>query len=198
MCGRYFFEAREGNPAVMDIIAWVEQAQPALASIMKTGEICPTDIVPILVGERMRMPGPVLMRWGFSHPSGKGQVINARSETAWEKPMFRTSAIAHRCLIPALNYFEWEKRDKQRVKYAIRPADEGLLYMAGLYRMEKDLPLPVFTILTKEASKDLAFLHDRMPVILKKEVQLSWLTSPGDGKDLLAETVEEMEYCQVS
>ncbi len=65
-----------------------------------------------------------------------------------------------RCLIPASGYYEWEKRGKEKIKYAIRPEGARLLYMAGIYRIEKGAP--VFTILTREVALGIAFIHDRM------------------------------------
>ena len=89
-----------------------------------------------------------------------------------------------RCLVPAAHYFEWEKRGKDRIKYAIRPGGAAVMYMAGIYRLENGAP--VFTILTREPAAAISFIHDRMPVILPKEAAGDWLNIRYDAGDVLA------------
>ena len=109
------------------------------------GEIFPSAVLPAIAsgrsGERRVFP----MKWGFSGP--KGLLINARAETAAEKETFREAWAKHRCVIPASWYYEWEHDEKKKAgqKYALRPEKEGLIWLAGLYRMENSLP--VFVIL---------------------------------------------------
>ena len=50
----------------------------------------------------------VSMRWGFSNPYKKGLIINARSETARDKNLFRESVMERRCIIPASGFYEWD------------------------------------------------------------------------------------------
>ena len=60
------------------------------------------------------------MKWGYSGYGNK--VINARSETAFEKPMFRKSMQERRCLLPASGYYEWRRTPsggKSKQKYAL-------------------------------------------------------------------------------
>ena len=51
------------------------------------------------------------------------QIINARSETAVDKPLFRDGMLQRCCLIPVMNYFEWEKQGRYRIRYAIQECD---------------------------------------------------------------------------
>ena len=90
MCGRYYIEIDERE--MKDIISQVERDIK-----LKTGEIFPTDHAPVIPPTGV----PRVMRWGFARSDGKGQIINARSETAAEKPVFRTPMQQCRCLIPA-------------------------------------------------------------------------------------------------
>ena len=60
------------------------------------------------------------------------------------------------------------------VKYAIRQRSSHMIYMAGLYRIEHGTE-PVFTILTREPAQNIAFIHDRMPVILSEDATCDWL-----------------------
>lgn len=170
VCGRYYIEIAEEE--MRDIIRVVNSNLNKMAAHaqMKTGEIFPTDIVPIQTQNSIQ-----LMKWGFAKYDGKGQIINARSETALEKPMFRKGMLEHRCLVPASNYFEWQKAGTKKIKHAFRLPDSPVLYMAGIYRMEKDSPLPTFIILTRDASPAVEPIHDRMPVIIPRPLMQSWL-----------------------
>jgi len=130
------------------------------------------DFVPVLANNSNMHPAVFAMEWGYTLPDGR-RIINARSETAHEKGMFRDVLKDRRCLIPASNCFEWETRDKDKIKYAIRPAEGNVLYMAGLYRIEKNKQ--VFNILPREPAESIAFIHDRMPVILPEGMKTDWL-----------------------
>ena len=149
MCGRYYID--DEDPMIAEIIAEVEKKNSMAREEMKAGEIFPTNIVPVVTSEE-----PILAKWGFSRFDGKGQIINARSETAIEKPIFRKPLLEHRCLIPASHYFEWQKTGSQKQKTALRLPGKQPLYMAGFYRREKDVPYPVFVIMTREAGKSIA------------------------------------------
>ena len=99
-----------------------------------------------------------------------------------------------RCLIPALHYFEWEKRGRESIKYRIRSEQPGMITMAGIYRHEKTELVPVFVILTRTASGDIRFIHDRMPVIIPKDMRTAWLQGGGDVDGMLAAAEIDMDY----
>lgn len=178
MCGRYYIEP--GNqPGYLELmLSQIEQryrGSDALAA-MRLGEISPTNIAPVIAREGSR-----LMKWGFT--GDRHRVINARSETAFEKPMFREAMKASRCLIPASGYYEWQRADDDghaAQRYAFYDPDQPL-YMAGLWREEKGEPLPLFVILTRAAGPDIARIHDRMPVIVPQHLIVAWLMSPDPG-----------------
>ena len=69
------------------------------------------------------------MCWSYLLSNSK-QVINTHSETAAVRALFRDGMRQRRCLIPASNFVEWERNDSGKVKYAIRPRQSGLMYMA--------------------------------------------------------------------
>lgn len=170
MCGRYYI-APEDDDDIMQIITALNRKNTAKTS----GEIAPTDIVPVIANNRRMEPSAFAMKWGYSLPDGH-LIINARSETACEKQLFRDSMARRRCLIPASCYFEWEKRENKRVKYAIRAASESVTWLAGIYRFENETP--VFAILTRLPADSIAFIHNRMPVIIPKRCIGDWL-NPG-------------------
>ena len=123
------------------------------------------------------------MRWGFS---ARKLLINARSETADRLPSFADSFLNRRCLIPFSWYYEWGQTEEGKIPFAIRPEREGRFFLAGLYRFEPGEKLPRFTVLTRDAVPQIAWIHPRMPVILPQKLQGEWLRAGGDGRALLA------------
>ena len=188
MCGRYYLDIEMGRDIkeIIDEIKQIYCNRPELKE-MKSGEIFPADIVPIIISGR-----PVLMKWGFSRYDGKGQIINARLETAVEKPTFRKAFMEHRCLIPASYFFEWEKCGTGKKKYLLGLKEP--IYMAGLYRQEEDFSLPKFVILTRPAAPHISFIHDRMPVILAKEMHEAWLSQYMEKEGILSDSIEKLAY----
>jgi putative SOS response-associated peptidase YedK len=78
--------------------------------------------------------------------------------------------VVGRCLVPTSWHFEWEKRGSNKVKYALMPPGSKLLWMAGLSRYDFNTSEHSFVILTRPAWDSIFFIHDRMPVILSKEL----------------------------
>lgn len=193
MCGRYFIASDDRLERLHEIIAEAKHKAGKEGAALKTGEIFPSDVAPVIATGKDRTPGVFPMRWGFALPGG-GMVINARSETAAARPMFRESARLRRCLVPATDYYEWAHGEGRKVKYAIRPAGSEMLYMGGLYIVPPETPLACFVILTRPTAGRIAFIHDRMPVIVPKDRIDRWL-SPQVGFDaLMTETAGDMEY----
>jgi len=196
MCGRFYTDFDDEQYREMLALLYLKSERDAGLLMLKNGEVFPTDTVAALDAA-----GPRAMRWGFARFDGKGKVINARSETALEKNMFRAPMMTDpglpqtgRCLIPASGYFEWETREKQKIKYKLRPAKEGLFTFAGLYRSEVGQDTPVFVILTAPASGGISFIHDRMPLILTPEQREAWLKDPTSAGKLLEEGVQDIVY----
>ena len=110
------------------------------------------------------------MYWGFANPVKKGLVINARAETAREKKMFADSIARRRCAIPASGFYEW---DPYKARFRFTLPEQGLLFLAGFYRMEQGLPR--YTILTTEANDSMIRVHDRMPVMIGRDEVRPWI-----------------------
>ena len=194
MCGRYYIAEDDMTEEMARIIEEINRKKTPEG--MKTsGEVFPSDIVPVLANSRQQDVQPFAMRWGYTFPNSK-PVINARSETAAIKPMFKDGMKQRRCLIPATHYYEWKHRGRQSIKYAIRPERSRMLYMAGIYHLEKhdDVIVPTFTVLTREASPGISFIHDRMPVILPSEITTDWLDSRNDAVEVIQAAMLDMEY----
>lgn len=194
MCGRYYI-AEDDMPEEMARIIEEINRKKTPEGMKTSGEIFPSDIVPVLANSRQQDVQPFAMRWGYTFPNSK-PVINARAETAAIKPMFKDGMKQRRCLLPATHYYEWEHRGGKAIKYAIRPEHSRILYLAGIYHLEKhdDVIVPTFTVLTREASPGISFIHDRMPVILPSEIITDWLDSNNDAVEVIQAAMLDMEY----
>lgn len=190
MCGRYYIPDEDAAAELMEIIDQINRKHNA-GPVIKTGEIAPTDTAPVLANNRNLVVTPFAMKWGYTTGSGT-LVFNARSEEAAEKPLFRDGMAQRRCLVPAAHYYEWEKIGRQRVKYAIKPTDSSMLYMAGVYRIEEGLP--VFSVLTRAPADSISFIHDRMPVILPREMINDWLNPRFKADEILKSAVLDISY----
>jgi putative SOS response-associated peptidase YedK len=134
------------------------------------------------------------LRWGLipswsKDPAIGNRLINARAETASEKPSFRNAFKRHRCLIPANGFYEWQRLERGKQPYFIRMRDERLFAFAGLWdRWESPGKgvIETCTILTTAANAVLAPIHDRMPVILPQADYDRWLDPALLNTDSLA------------
>lgn len=192
MCTRFYV-----LPTVDEIKEVVEEVQRSMLArrfleagspVMTSGEIRPTNVVSVLASNREGKASVFPMRWGF-HLPGNALVVNARSESAGEKPTFREAWRSHRCVIPASWYYEWEHfktpsgKSKTGDKYAIQPKGADTTWLCGLYRIEDGFP--VFAVLTREPSEELRKIHDRMPLMLPKEAVADWIRPDADPDELL-------------
>ncbi len=195
MCGRYAVSTEEEVIEIREIIHEINQklANTPELTRMKTGEIFPTEIAPVLAiqaGIRQAQ----LMKWGFPKWQGSGVVINAREETAAQKSMFRASLLTRRCVVPSTGFFEWSHGPGKKEKYLLRLPDAAL-YMAGIYnvfRDEQQRCYPAYTILTTAANASVSMLHDRMPVILRKSELDVWLLDNAATHELMSRTGPEL------
>ena len=187
MCGRYSFDS-----LVISEELWqeIEALGEKRGEPVKTGEIRPGDAAPAIALSRAGRRAPFLMRWGFRLSSGR-LVINARSETAADSPMFSDGMRRRRCLLPAGKYYEWEKTGGGRVKYELAPAGAPFC-LAGLYRFEENRP--VFVVLTRESAPGIAFLHDRMPVMLPHALHADWLDPSVDARRTLRGALTDVAF----
>lgn len=177
MCGRYYIPEDDAPYQLQSII----DALSRRATPVQQGEVCPGGAIPVVANSRSLKPTPFAMHWGYR--LGGRLVINARSETADVKPLFADGMARRRCLIPAVCYYEWEQTPQGKRKHAIRPAEGDMFYMAGLYRPEPGGA--ACTILTRSPAPEIAFIHDRMPVILPQAALADWLDPRFPAVDVL-------------
>lgn len=193
MCGRFYIETDDTPDELLEILnrASLKAAGLDPAAKLSKGEIRPGDYAAVIALDKALSPAVFPMQWGFRSP--RGLLINARSETAAEKPTFRNSMAYRRCIIPASAYFEWDHRVKPFPKLSFYRKDSGLIYLAGLYRFEPDKRLPVFSVLTREAVPSLACYHDRMPVIFDQSMTDRWLSHSSSPMQLLSHAVTDLQ-----
>ena len=113
------------------------------------------------------------------------RMINTQAETAAQKPAYRTAFKRRRCLLPASGYYEWKKQPHGKTPHYISMADGRPFGMAGLWE-EWNSPdselLHTCSVLTTEASTEVAAIHRRMPVILGADAQLCWLEADPENR----------------
>ncbi|MFP4590143.1 MAG: SOS response-associated peptidase [Halolamina sp.] len=127
------------------------------------------------------------LEWGFipnwaGDPDDVPNPINARSETAAEKPMFREAFENRRCLILADGFYEWAGRRGSKQPYRIERVDREPYAYAGLWdawMAPSGEPRATCTILTTEANEVVSEIHDRMPVMLEQHEESAWLDGAG-------------------
>lgn len=179
MCGRYSLFTDEQNEEIRNIIEEVNKKY--YGSDMKTGEIYPTNTAPVLIAAKQQLePAPLI--WGFPHFKGSGVIINARAETAEEKRMFRESLMQRRCVIPSTGFYEWQQ-DESKQKYLFNLSDTSTLYMAGFYNEYKGERR--YIILTTDANPSIADVHNRMPVVLQKNMLNDWVFDTNKALSIL-------------
>lgn len=200
MCGRYWAD----DSAPMREIVEEMNRSPLVerwgegAPIVTSGEICPTNVAPVIASSRRGTRAVFPMKWGFA---GRTLLVNARAETAAVKPTFREAWQAHRCIVPAAGYFEWEHftdgdgKRRAGAKYRIRPRDGGMTWLCGLYRIEGGLP--AFVILTRAPGEGIRFIHDRMPLILPERRVDEWIRPDARPEALADAALTEMRYERV-
>ena len=126
MCCRYVIF--NDNEEIRALVAALNRGAP---EVRLSGEMHPGDAVPVIANSRRRIPTPFAMRWGYHMPNGR-LLINARTETADTKPLFRESMALRRCALPASGYYEW---NAGRERHEVLPTKEKTIYLAGLYRL---------------------------------------------------------------
>lgn len=182
MCGRFFLLA--SGRELADAFDLPD------APLFERYNIAPGQTVPVVLqGDAGRVLRP--MKWGLIPSWAKDasigfKTINARSETAAEKPTFRAAFKKRHCLVPASGFYEWRTVGKKKLPTLFRPRS-GLFAFASLWETWKgeDSPIDTFTILTTSANEVVTPTHDRMPVVIDRADYGTWLDATKGGGDLL-------------
>jgi putative SOS response-associated peptidase YedK len=190
MCGRFLVTSPASKLAEAFDLTGVEALAPRY-------NVAPSqEIATIQAGEAGRQLG--LRRWGLiphwaADPSIGERLINARSETAAQKPAFQDAFSQRRCIVPADGFYEWTARNRGHVPHCFRRRDGEMLAIAGLYDSwvaPGGGIIESCTLLTLEANAVVRPVHGRMPVLLRPEDFDAWLdpeeTDPRTLSRLLA------------
>ena len=171
MCGRYFLnialDELENRYGITNIPDKIKEHQ---------GEIFPSNDAPaVFNNDQQKSLG--LMNWGFRPSYSNNLVINARSETVHKKNLFKESFHRRRCIIPASGFYEWKKVGVKKIKHFINIQENDIISLAGIYNKFNinGKQQQAFCILTKNAPQELINIHERIPVIIKKEYESEWL-----------------------
>lgn len=190
MCGRYSLTKPELLKAAgrFELDLFPENLAPRY-------NIAPSQQVPAILNQAPRQLQ--LVRWGLipawaKDPAIGYRMINARAETIAEKPVFRRPLQRQRCLIPANGFYEWQRLGTRKVPHWIRLTSGEVFAFAGLWDTWTDskskAAVTSCTIITTTPNELLATIHDRMPVILTRESEATWLSeglSPERARALL-------------
>jgi putative SOS response-associated peptidase YedK len=194
MCGRYTLAAPD-PAAIRDRFPVGDDVQ-----VRRRFNIAPGDDVLAVTTDRAGEPRGETLRWGLvpswaQRPDTGLKMINARVETAPERPAFRRAFERFRCLIVADGFYEWRpgpRTGSRKQPFHITRDDGGLFAFAGLWSIwhgQSAEVLRTCTILTTAANSAIAALHDRMPVILDPADEREWLdtaTPPPRLAEILA------------
>jgi len=178
MCGRYIANSEDEIMEIREILKRIS------LRLTFTGEHCsplqeifPTHEV-MFINKAFEL---ARAKFGLEKWDKKGVIINAKSET-YESNYFRQFA-KNRCIIPAHGYFEWQTlADKTKIKYAFTTGEKHGIFMAGIYNKNNE-----FAVITKPAESEIAFIHPRMPLIIRAEQIKDWLS----GKAQVSELTEQ-------
>lgn len=159
--------------------------------------VAPTHNMPVVganeKGKRTIRP----FRWGLLPFWAKEKkvsysMINARSESIDSKKSYKRPFERYRCLVPASGFYEWKGEKGNKTPYYIYPTHGDIFAFAGIYNVwesPEGEKVPTYAIITTDANKKMAALHERMPVMLLQEEWNEWLDPTNHNtqalKDLL-------------
>lgn len=178
-CGRYILSVKAKDLKKRYNLA----KEPS--EIPKSFDVSPGQTMPVIIQTEAGRPQLEMMKWGLIPswwPKDKKMpfsTFNARDDKAFSSGLWR-SIYRKRALIPATGYFEWTKPPKpsDKQKFYFRPKQLDIFSFAGFYDIWEDVEkreLKTYTLITTEPNKEARAIHDRMPVLLHREDETSWL-----------------------
>ncbi|MFQ3543969.1 SOS response-associated peptidase [Halobacillus rhizosphaerae] len=203
MCGRYTLLEEEAEIVEeFDLDTVIRDYEPRY-------NIAPGQKVLAIINDgKQKRAG--YMYWGLvpswaKDPKIGYKMINAKSETAHEKPSFKRLLSSKRCLIVADSFYEWKKTESGKQPLRISSRNRKLFAFAGLWDHWKQDEEERFTctILTKEANDFMSEIHSRMPVILPKDFEERWIEpvkwNAEEAHDFIEQlNMEDLQAYQVS
>ncbi|MFP4127236.1 MAG: SOS response-associated peptidase [Alphaproteobacteria bacterium] len=195
MCGRFLLYSSVDTLARTFGLAPTDQR----VNLGPRYNIAPTQEVATVGRNKAGGRGLAMMHWGLIPSWAKdrslaAKMINARGESVHEKPAFRAAFKSRRCLIPADGFYEWHSENGRKRPYVLEPAAGGPMALGGLFERWRDPEngdLWSCTIVTTDASADIAHLHHRMPLVLTAAHWDAWLdAAPDEARSLVGPAPE--------
>jgi putative SOS response-associated peptidase YedK len=186
MCGRYGLTVDTSKlQERFDTTNTLPDMQPRF-------NIAPTQELPVIV--RNSPNSMVLMQWGLipswsKEPQVSYSTINARAENLLKSSVYKKPFQRQRCLVPASGFYEWQQTSAGKQPYYIHVQDTDVFAFAGLYDIWRDKhghELHSYTIITTKPNDLVASIHNRMPVILRRDDENVWLDQDADQARLLS------------
>ena len=201
MCGRY-------STAKIPKKKFEEKLKVKLGDYSPSFNACPGRDHPV-ISSRENNISLSSMHWGlipnWTKDSAKSiKPINARSETLSGKPSFRGLLKNNRCLVPADGYYEWKNSGPSKVPYYIHSSNNQSMAFAGIWDKWNDNgsgSVSSYSIITKQASQSIHFIHERMPVIIPAHYWKDWLDpnlSTDMMNDIIHSSKSELSFHPVS
>jgi putative SOS response-associated peptidase YedK len=203
MCGRFV------RITPISVLALKFKVEKVFSNLTPSYNIAPNQEIVIINDEGVRQL--IQCKWGFipswaKDPSIGYTMINASSETIARKTVFKSSFKKKRCLVMADGFYEWRTEGKKKFPMYIRLKTGECFGFAGLYNVWKSpdgIEICTCTIITTEANEAVKPIHDRMPVILPREKEDTWLNPALEDKEQLLAMLkpypsEEMMVYEVS
>ena len=190
MCGRFSLE--EYPKTILENFDLPTYPRLSEENFVPRNNIAPSaNIITIFNSDNAYELGE--MHWGIVPPWAKpGQfkrpLINARSETIWEKPSFKNLIKSNRCVILANSFYEWNRDESPKQPYRVTMKHKQDMAMAGIYQVSRQGELQC-CVVTMRANGQMATIHHRMPVLLSGSHLTSWMAS--DDVDELNQTISE-------
>lgn len=186
MCGRYAIDYPDEFAARFGLDDLPDGLEPNYNA-------APGQFLPVIIKLDDQINSLEIMRWGLVPFWSKDEkigykMINARAESINQKPSFRKPFASQRCLVPAMGFYEWKKLGNAKQPYFIKPKNNSLISMAGLYDHWKTTDgkiLKTYTIITTQPNEIVKLIHNRMPVILNPETEKLWLDQDREQSSLL-------------
>ncbi len=134
------------------------------------------------------------MQWGYVPPWAKeGQfkrpLFNARSETIWDKPSFKSLIRRYRGIVPANGFYEWSRKGKERDAKYISLNEKPAMALGAIIQSHTDGYLQC-CLITTESNAEMGAVHHRQPVVIDPQDMHAWLTD--DSPDLINRCMEPL------
>jgi putative SOS response-associated peptidase YedK len=176
MCSR--FTLKTNMAAILKLLG-IEQAIEWKPSY----NVAPSQKIPLaFVNEKSKQREMKLSSWGLR--LGERLVVNAQSETVFEKPSFKEPIQKGRCLIPVDGFYEWRHEGRETKPYFIRLKDQQPFALGGFWAAPQGQASESCVILTTEPNHTVGAIHNRMPVILSPADFEQWLDGEQKAESL--------------